>query len=254
MNFLTQVSGGNSTSLSASMRSSAAMRQRGAIEERILMCNPILEAFGNAKTVRNDNSSRFGKYVRIWLQKNASNAQGRILGATINKYLLEKSRVTQVSEQERNYHIFYHFLCGHSNLQSLRLEADERKYRYLSSTTQCFRVEGLDDKRHFELVQASFKQIGFIDQEVQAIFSILASILHLGNLDFDARTLTDNNPCSVKDQHCLESIASLLGVGAASLLQALTVKLRVVGKSTIHSPLKVKECETLRDSLSRGII
>jgi myosin heavy subunit len=83
------------------------------IEDKILSCNPILEAFGNAKTVRNDNSSRFGKYVRIWVLKQSR----KIIGASVANYLLEKSRVTQLAQGERNYHIFYFMLKGLTNDQ-----------------------------------------------------------------------------------------------------------------------------------------
>ncbi len=94
------------------------------IEDKILSCNPILEAFGNAKTVRNDNSSRFGKYVRIWVEKK----NRKIIGASISNYLLEKSRVTQPSDGERNYHIFYHLLKGFEKLEDIELKGEKFEY------------------------------------------------------------------------------------------------------------------------------
>lgn len=115
-----------------------------SIEEKILRCNPILEAFGNAKTVRNDNSSRFGKYVRIWL--NGTNK--KILGASITKYLLEKTRVTTVAEGERNYHIFYHFIKGCKELSKYGISEDPKTYKFLDS--DCINVAGVKDLELYE--------------------------------------------------------------------------------------------------------
>lgn len=118
--------------------------QKVSIEERILSCNPLLEAFGNAKTVRNDNSSRFGKYVSILVQRGTQ----RITGATINKYLLEKSRVTYVAKEQRSYHIFYHLLIGGQKtlLKDLYLIQDLSKpvnyaiFKYLNNS-DCFKID-----------------------------------------------------------------------------------------------------------------
>ncbi len=128
------------------------------IEEKILSCNPVLEAFGNAKTVRNDNSSRFGKYVRILVEKKSR----KIQGAAITNYLLEKSRVTILSPGERNYHIFYHFLKGadEKSLKEYGLKKDLKEYRYLKGS-ECFDVENIDDEKLFQEVNESLEKMKF---------------------------------------------------------------------------------------------
>ena len=122
--------------------------KKEAIEEKILSCNPILEAFGNAKTVRNDNSSRFGKYVALLVNKD----NRKIIGARLINYLLEKSRIVQQAKDERNYHIFYHLLSGADEelLEDLYLfKVSTRKssldFKYLNQSG-CWKVEKINDK------------------------------------------------------------------------------------------------------------
>lgn len=123
------------------------------IEERILSCNPILEAFGNAKTIRNDNSSRFGKYVRLMVE----GLSRRIVGAAITKYLLEKSRITSLAKDERNYHIFYHFLAGmgKDELNQLHIESGDCNKFALLRESGCWVVNSINDSAMMKQIKDS---------------------------------------------------------------------------------------------------
>ena len=131
-----------------------------------MACNPILEAFGNSKTTRNENSSRFGKYVQIYFS-----GDNTIVGASINSYLLEKSRVVSAAEKERSFHIFYCLIAsGTTDLQKAT------HYNYLSRS-KCYEAAGIDDKAYFAEIKKSMKSIGFTEKEENKIWQLLCSIL-----------------------------------------------------------------------------
>ena len=220
-----------------------------SIEEKILSCNPILEAFGNAKTIRNDNSSRFGKLVLLLIQKE----NRKIKGAVTTNYLLEKSRLTAQAIGERNYHIFYFLLKGGSKelISSLELD-DMKKYDYLKKSN-CFAVPTINDEALFEEVCQSFHTMKFPKEEVKAIWCTVAAILHLGNIDFNEKTLDNNNPCTILDLKAMEKAAKLLGIDDKALSHNLLHKTRVVGKQEINSKLNRNDCLALRDSFTKGL-
>ncbi|KAK4407291.1 Myosin-8 [Sesamum angolense] len=140
--------------------------------------NPVLEAFGNAKTVRNNNSSRFGKFVEIQFDQ-----RGRISGAAVRTYLLERSRVCQVSDPERNYHCFY-MLCAAppEDIQKYKL-GNPRTFHYLNQSN-CYKLDGVDDSKEYIATRRAMNTVGISSEEQDAIFRVIAAILHLGNIEF----------------------------------------------------------------------
>lgn len=221
------------------------------IEDRILSCNPLLESFGNAKTVRNDNSSRFGKYVRILVDLKTK----KIQGAAISNYLLEKSRVTTQAAGERNYHIFYQlFHCEDKALMnSIKLFGKSlESFEYLKTTANVS-AKGVDDLQFYKEVWLSFEKMRFSEQEKATIYKILAGILYLGNLRFDEKNLTDKDPCEIANSDCLSDICEILDFNEKDLQKALVFKTREIGKQLIESPINIDECGFLRDSLSKGL-
>jgi len=147
-------------------------------------CNLLIPAFGNAKTIRNDNSSRFGKYIDIHF-----NQHGVIEGAKIEQYLLEKSRIVSQSADERNYHIFYCLLAGLSREEKQRLElGDASQYRYLTGGG-CITCEGRDDAAEFADIRSAMKVLLFSDQEIWEILKLLAAVLHTGNIRYKASVI-----------------------------------------------------------------
>lgn len=151
------------------------------IEKKVLQSTPLLEAFGNAKTQRNDNSSRFGKFIDVKFHPQS----GSIIGALLRTYLLEKSRVVSQIEKERNYHIFYQLLAGSSvtDLQKWKLECPE-SYQYLNQTG-CIEIPEVNDAKFFEQTKYAMNTIGIDDAQQSVVFSLLAGILHLENLTFE---------------------------------------------------------------------
>lgn len=190
-------------------------------EQKILQATPILEAFGNAKTSRNNNSSRFGKFIKIDIDPSTQ----KLKGANIEWYLLEKSRVVQRDQTERNYHIFYQLLEGLQNFGgSLYLEGSRyADFNYLKGT--CMKVDGIDDKKEFKHLQHAFKVMGFQDSDVVEIFKVVALILFLGNVEFtnpnrdSGAILSELSPC--------DQIAKLLGNSSASNLMDAFIRPKV---------------------------
>lgn len=189
------------------------------IEQQIIEANPIMEAFGNAKTVKNDNSSRFGKYIDIRF-----NMDGNIKGAQIEQYLLEKSRIVSQSQNERNYHIFYAMLAGLSKEEKKRWELeDASKYHYLSQGG-CLTLPGKNDAKEFADIRSAMQVLSFSEHEFNDLFRLLAAILHLGNLKFKATTIQNMDASEITDSVNANRIATLLGVTKLMFCEAFTKK------------------------------
>ncbi|KAJ0705635.1 putative myosin ATPase [Helianthus annuus] len=218
------------------------------VEQQVLESNPVLEAFGNAKTVRNNNSSRFGKFVEIQFDKS-----GRISGAAIRTYLLERSRVCQISDPERNYHCFY-LLCAAppEDREKFKLESPQ-SYHYLNQS-KSFELEGVSDAHEYLATRRAMDIVGISEEEQDAIFRVVAAILHLGNIEFakgeeiDSSVLKDG-----KSRFHLNVTAELLMCDAKSLEDALIKRVMVTPEEVITRTLDPEAALGSRDALAKTI-
>ncbi|XP_043929284.1 unconventional myosin-VIIa [Protopterus annectens] len=222
--------------------------QHSWIEQQVLEANPILEAFGNAKTIRNDNSSRFGKYIDIHFNK-----RGAIEGAKIEQYLLEKSRVCRQASDERNYHIFYCMLNGMPPEQKNNLSLGKASdYNYLT-TGNCTICDGRDDTKEYANIRSAMKVLMFTDTENAEISKLLAAILHMGNLHYEARMYDNLDACEVVFSPALTTAASLLEVDAKDLMNCLTSRTIITRGETVSTPLSMEQALDVRDAFVKGI-
>ncbi|XP_029316503.1 myosin VIb isoform X3 [Cottoperca gobio] len=250
------------------------------IDERIVEANPLLEAFGNAKTVRNNNSSRFGKFVEIHF-----NEKNAVVGGFVSHYLLEKSRICMQSNDERNYHIFYRLCAGASEDIKKKLHLDSPdSFRYLNrGCTRYFASKDsdkqimqnrkspehikvgalkdplLDDQGDFNRMCGAMKKIGLDDTEKLDLFRVVAGVLHLGNIDFE-ETGSSSGGCVLKNQsgQTLEYCADLLGLDQGDLRISLTTRVMLTtaggAKGTvIKVPLRVEQANNARDALAKAV-
>jgi len=190
-----------------------------SLQEQILKANPLMEAFGNAKTVRNNNSSRFGKWIEVTFNNNT----GSVIGGAIVQYLLEKSRLVAQAEGERNYHIFYNLCAGASMDSAFREKfrlSDPEDYHYLnqSGVTE---VEGISDENDFETLLNSMETIGIDTNEQDDVIRTLAGILHLGNIEFEKGDSSFEDSSKVANTEMLELASAQFGVSPDNLEKAL---------------------------------
>uniref|UniRef100_A0A3Q1B715 Myosin VIIBb n=1 Tax=Amphiprion ocellaris TaxID=80972 RepID=A0A3Q1B715_AMPOC len=218
------------------------------IEKQILESNPILEAFGNAKTIRNDNSSRFGKYLEIFFNKD-----GVIEGARVEQYLLEKSRVCHQALEERNYHIFYCMLAGITAEEKKNLSlGNAKEYKFLTKG-DCILCEGRDDAKDYDRIHSALKILTFSEKQHQKILKLLAAILHLGNVSFEATTENNLETSDVSTSKHFSVAASLLEVPKSSLATSLTHRSFMTNKERVTKPLSSEQASDCRDALVKAI-
>ncbi|EFJ10011.1 hypothetical protein SELMODRAFT_184226 [Selaginella moellendorffii] len=217
------------------------------VEQQVLESNPLLEAFGNAKTVRNDNSSRFGKFVDIQFDQS-----GRISGAAIRTYLLERSRVVQISDPERNYHCFYQLCASPEDAERYKL-GDPQQFHYLNQS-KCFELTGISNSREYANTRRAMDIVGISPEEQEAIFRVVAAILHLGNIDFVSGKDSD---CSVlensKSRFHLETAAELLKCDPKGLQDALCFRAIVTRDEIITVALDPAAATVNRDTLAKTL-
>ncbi|NXF52904.1 MYO15 protein, partial [Oceanites oceanicus] len=229
------------------LRYLAAINQKRSTAPQILEATPLLESFGNAKTVRNDNSSRFGKFVEIFLE------DGLICGAITSQYLLEKSRVVFQAKSERNYHIFYEMLAGLPAQQRQRycLQGAETYY-YLNQGGNC-EIPGKDDAEDFRRLLNIMEVLGFSVEEQNSIFRILSSVLHLGNVYFEKYETDCQEVATVVSATEIRTVAELLQVSPEGLQKAITFKVTETLREKIFTPLTVESAVDARDAIAKTL-
>lgn len=225
---------------------------KASIENQVLSSTPMLEAFGNAKTLRNDNSSRFGKFIEIQFNK----VQGAIEGALIKTYLLEKSRITRQTVGERNYHIFYQILAGATEQDRKTWLLDDEQdgvslyagdFNYLNRG-ECLEVDGVSDEEQDKETKKAMSMIGISDQEQASTWQLLIAILHLGNVAF----VPLKEGCEVEPSTLpsLRRACALLGVDQELITKTFLQRKVTVGKEVYDVKLTLEQADNTRDSLA----
>ncbi|CAL1678036.1 unnamed protein product [Lasius platythorax] len=229
-----------------------ALSQKGShgsgVEQTILSAGPVLEAFGNAKTAHNNNSSRFGKFIQVNYKEN-----GMVHGAVVQKYLLEKSRIVSQGRNERNYHVFYYLLAGASEQekQLLHLESCDR-YNYLNKSG-CYGLENIDERHEFSRLKQSMEMVGFTAEKQRRLFAVLSAVLLLGNVEFQPRKSYHHHDeaVGVKNPEVVALISELLRVKQETLLAALTAKRARASGETLVINYRLPEAIAARDAMAK---
>ncbi|CAD7076858.1 unnamed protein product [Hermetia illucens] len=216
----------------------------GELEQQLLQANPILEAFGNAKTVKNDNSSRFGKFIRINFD-----ASGYISGANIETYLLEKSRAIRQAKDERTFHIFYQLLAGASPEQKEKFILDDIKtYSFLSNGT--LPVPGVDDFAEFQATVKSMNIMGMTSEDFNSIFRIVSAVLLFGCMKFRQERSSDQ--ATLPDNTVAQKIAHLLGLNVTDMTRAFLTPRIKVGRDFVTKAQTKEQVEFAVEAIAKA--
>ncbi|XP_035382790.1 unconventional myosin-X [Electrophorus electricus] len=214
------------------------------VEQAIVQSSPIMEAFGNAKTVYNNNSSRFGKFIQLHFSQS-----GNIQGGCIIDYLLEKNRVVRQNPGERNYHIFYALLAGADKAQkeTYYLEDPPESFHYLIQTG-CVKDRSLGDRKLYDSVMEALKVLEFTEEEIRDMFKLLSGVLQLGNIEF----MTAGG-AQITTKQVVTNVSELLGLDSFQLSEVLTQRSMILRGEEICSPLTVEQAIDSRDSVAMAL-
>lgn len=223
-----------------------AGHNKSRVSSRVLDSNPVLESFGNAKTLKNDNSSRFGKFIELHFDY----FDLSLLTAKIQVYLLEKSRIVFQADGERNYHIFYQLCCGAS-------ETDKDKYKILPPDEyfyliqgECIEIEGVDDKEAYKQTMKCLKNLGFSADDIDWIKRIIMGILYLGNIEF-----VGEDKAFIEQPEDFQCCCELLGLGIEEFSKVLLTRVIVdpSNKQEIVIPQRPEQSVNTRDATAKAI-
>ncbi|RKF81436.1 Myosin-11 [Golovinomyces cichoracearum] len=224
--------------------------QHSNLSQQILRANPILEAFGNAQTVRNNNSSRFGKFIRIEFTRN-----GKIAGASIDWYLLEKSRVVRLNSQERNYHIFYQLLKGADSRKRQDFFLDDLDVEHFAYTKNGHdTITGVSDREEWNNLVEAFHVMGFSEKEQNSMLKTIAAILHLGNIKVEKESRTADQARLTSDSRIYaQKACNLLGISTEPFVQGLLHPCVKAGREWVEKVQTPEQVRLSIDALAKGI-
>ncbi|XP_073458729.1 myosin-10-like isoform X6 [Aquarana catesbeiana] len=217
----------------------------GELEHQLLQANPILEAFGNAKTVKNDNSSRFGKFIRINFD-----VAGYIVGANIETYLLEKSRAIRQAKDERTFHIFYQILAGAGeHVKTDLLLEGFNQYRFLSNGN--ITIPGQQDKEIFHETMESMKIMGISHEEIMSMLRMVSAVLQFGNIVFRKERNTDQ--ASMPDNTAAQKLCHLLGLNVTEFTRAILMPKIKVGRDYVQKAQTKEQADFAVEALAKAL-
>uniref|UniRef100_A0A8C1VWD3 Myosin-7-like n=1 Tax=Cyprinus carpio TaxID=7962 RepID=A0A8C1VWD3_CYPCA len=230
----------------APTKKDASMEKKGTLEDQIIQCNPALEAFGNAKTIRNDNSSRFGKFIRIHF-----GISGKLASADIETYLLEKSRVTFQLKAERDYHIFYQILSQRKPelLEMLLITNNPYDYAFISQgETQ---VASIDDRDELMATDEAFDVLGFTAEEKAGIYKLTGAVMHYGNMRFKQKQREEQAEADGTED--ADKVAYLMGLNSADLIKGLCHPRVKVGNEWVTKGQSVQQVNYSIGALAKSV-
>ncbi|XP_023295470.1 myosin heavy chain, muscle isoform X3 [Lucilia cuprina] len=230
----------------ASTKKDESQKNKGSLEDQVVQTNPVLEAFGNAKTVRNDNSSRFGKFIRIHF-----GPTGKLAGADIETYLLEKARVISQQSLERSYHIFYQIMSGSVPGVKDMCFLSDNIYDYYNVSQGKVTVPNMDDGEEFQLADQAFDILGFTKQEKEDVYKITAAVMHMGGMKFKQRGREEQAEQDGEEEG--GRVAKLFGCDTAELYKNLLKPRIKVGNEFVTQGRNVQQVTNSIGALCKGV-